>query len=84
MCIKCPAEQELDKCLLERLRRDGENMELAQRFERLVSFLQSPDSQRLRDESEELLAAGKQVTLKISFDNGKPKYELKVNDDLEV
>ena len=83
-CIKCLAEQELEKCLLELLRGEGGNMELAQRFEMLVSFLQSPDSQRLRDESEELLAAGKQVTLKISFDNGKPKYELKVNDGLEV
>ncbi|MFA5317125.1 MAG: hypothetical protein WC369_06885 [Dehalococcoidales bacterium] len=78
-CIKCLAEQEIDKCLLELLRVEGENKELEQRFETLISFLQSPESQRLRDKSEELLAEGKQVTLKISFEGGEPKYELKTS-----
>jgi len=61
------------------LRGEGENKELQQRFETLVSFLKSPESQRLRDESERYLAEGKQVTVKIYFENGKPKYELGVN-----
>ena len=78
-CIKCLAEQELNNCLIELLRREGEDKELQRRFEMLVSFLKSPESQKLRDESERYLAEGKQVTVKICFEEGKPKYELKVN-----
>ena len=78
-CIKCLAEQELNNCLMELLRGEGEDKGLQKRFETLVSFLKSPESQRLRDESERYLAEGKQVTVKIHFETGKPKYELKVN-----
>ena len=78
-CIKCLAEQELNNCLLELLRGEGDDKELAQRFEMLVSFLKSPESRKLRDESERYLAEGKQVTVRISFEDGKPKYELKIN-----
>ena len=78
-CIKCLAEQELNNCLLELLRAEGDDKELAQRFEMLVSFLKSPESRRLRDESERYLAEGKQVNVRISFEDGKPKYELKIN-----
>ena len=78
-CIKCLAEQELDKCLLELLREGGEDKELQQRFEALVSFLKSPESQKLRDESEKYLAEGKRVTVKVYFEEGNLKYELKVN-----
>ncbi len=77
-CIKCLAEQELNNCLMELLRGEGENKELQKRFETLVSFLKSPESQRLRDEAERYLAEGKQITVKIYFEAGKPKYELKV------
>ena len=76
-CIKCLAEQELNNCLLELLRGDGENKQLAERFEALVSFLKSPESISLRDEAEKLLSEGKKVTLKINFDTGKQVYELK-------
>jgi hypothetical protein len=78
-CIKCLAEQELDKCLLELLRAEGDDKVLAQRIEMLVSFLKSPESRQLRDESERYLAEGKQVTVRVSFEDGKPKYELKIN-----
>jgi len=78
-CIKCLAEQELNNCLMELLRGEGEDKGLQKRFETLVSFLKSPESQRLRDESERYLAEGKQVTVKIHFETGKPKYELNVN-----
>jgi len=79
-CIKCLAEQELNNCLMELLRGggEGEDKELQKRFETLVSFLKSPESQRLRDEAERYLAEGKQITVKIYFEAGKPKYELKV------
>ena len=78
-CIKCLAEQELNNCLLEMLREEGDGNELAQKFEMLVSFLKSPESLKLRDESEKYLAEGKRVTVRISFEDGKPKYELKIN-----
>ena len=78
-CIKCLAEQELNNCLLELLRAEGDDKELTQRFEMLVSFLKSPESVKLRDESERYLAEGKEVTVRISFEDGKPKYELKTN-----
>lgn len=78
-CIKCLAEQELNNCLRELLRGEVGNKELQQRFEMLVSFLKSPESQKLRDESERYLAEGKQVTVKIYFKNRKLKYELKVS-----
>ena len=78
-CIKCLAEQELDSCLLELLRGEGYDSKLARRFEMLVSFLKSPESRKLRDESERYLAEGKQVPIRISFEDGRPKYELKIN-----
>jgi len=77
-CIKCLAEQELGSCLLELLKEEGENKELVQRFEALASFLKSPESKALRDESERYLAEGKRVAVKINFDSGKPRYELKI------
>ena len=78
-CLKCLAEHELNNCLMLLLREEGEDEDVKQRFEALVSFLQSPDSKRLRDESERLLAEGKHVALKINFKSGKPQYELKID-----
>jgi len=45
-CIKCLAEQELNNCLLELLRGEGEEKELQQRFEMLLAFLKSPESKK--------------------------------------
>jgi len=78
-CIKCLAEQQLDNCLLELLRVEGDDKELVERFEMLLSFLKSPESVKLRDESERYLAEGREVTVRVSFEDGKPKYELKIN-----
>ena len=78
-CLKCLAEQELNNCLFELLRGEGDEKELAHKYEMLVSFLKSPESLKLRNESEKHLSEGKQVTVRIMFENGKPKYELKVN-----
>ncbi len=79
-CIKCLAEQELDGCLRELLR-DGDNEEAKQRFEMLVTFLKSPESQTIRDEAERYLAEGKKVKLRLSFTDGKPKYELNIEEE---
>ena len=77
-CIKCLAEQELYNCLRGLLRGESENKEMQQRYEMLLAFLKSPESQRLRDESEKYLAEGRKVTLRLSFADGKPKYELNI------
>ncbi len=78
-CIKCLAEQELNNCLRELLRGDENDEELQERLEMLVNFLKSPESQRIRDDSEQYLAEGKKVTLRLSFNGGKPKYELEAS-----
>ncbi len=78
-CIKCLAEQELSSCLRVLLMDEEDNEEVQRRFEMLLSFLKSPESKKLRDESERFLAEGRQVTLKIRFGDDKPSYKLKVD-----
>ena len=78
-CLKCLAEHELNNCLMLLLREEGEDEETQQRFEALLSFLKSPDSKRLRDESERYLSEGKQVSLMINYKSGKPEYKLKID-----
>ena len=79
-CVKCLAEEKLNTCLLELLRGEGDEEELARRFETLVTFLQSPESKKLRDESEKYLAEGRQVSVRIDFVDGKPKYSLEIQN----
>ena len=79
-CVKCLAEQKLNNCLFELLRGEGDEKELVQRFETLVSFLKSPESQKLRAESERYLSEGKEVTVRIHFVDGKPRCDLKVKE----
>ena len=79
-CLKCLAEQELNICLRELLREGENDGQVQQRFEALVTFLKSPDSKRLRDETERYLAEGKQVSVRVSVENGKPEFELIVNE----
>lgn len=77
-CIKCLAEQKLGTCLKELLISEKEDPECEKKYEALVAFLQSPESEKLRVESERYLADGKQVIVRICFENDKPKYELKI------
>ena len=79
-CIKCLGEQELNKCLMQLLSDEGANEEIQRKYEALVTFLQSPESQKLRAESERYLSEGKEVTVRIHFVNGKAKYGLKIKE----
>jgi hypothetical protein len=79
-CIKCLAEQKLDTCLRELLRSEEENPERYQSYEALLAFLQSPESEKLREESERYLAEGKQVTVRIRIEEGKFRYELEIEN----
>lgn len=74
-CLKCLAEQQLDGCLRQLLAEGGESRELKERYATLLSFLKSPESKNLRDETEKYLAEGKNVKLVIS---GKGRYEIKI------
>ena len=78
-CIKCLGEQELNSCLLQLLREEGVNEDVINKYEALVTFLQSPESKQLREESERYLAEGKKVSVVIKSKNGKPLYELKTD-----
>jgi len=78
-CIKCLAEHELNVWLKELLRAEVMDQEPKEKYETLVSFLKSPESKSLRDESEKYLAEGKEVKVKIYTGKGKIKYELKLD-----
>ena len=78
-CIKCLGEQELNSCLMQLLREEGTNEDVQQKYEALVTFLQSPESKQLREESERYLSEGKKVSVVIREKNGKPEYELKID-----
>ena len=79
-CIKCLAEKELNDCLRILLQGAGNEREAKQQYEVLLSFLKSPESKRLRDESERLLSEGKHVTVNINMDKetGEIQYGLNV------
>ena len=77
-CIKCLGEQELNNCLMQLLREEEVDEEVQSKYEALVTFLQSPESQQLRIESEKYLSEGKRVTIIIGSKNSKPEYGLKI------
>jgi hypothetical protein len=77
-CLKCLSEQELNSCLMKLLRDENTDADVQRKYEALIGFLESPEFQPLRRESEKYLAEGKQVSVKISFVDGQPKYELKI------
>ncbi len=77
-CVQCRAEQELYNCLRNLLTEEQTKEELKEKYELLVSFLQSPDLVKMRVESEKHLSEGKQVVLVLTATQGKPKYKLEV------
>ena len=77
-CLKCLGEHEMRHCLMDLLRNEPEDERIIQKFEALVTFLQSSEMEALRAESERLLSEGRQVKLRINsdLDSGKMSYEL--------
>lgn len=78
-CVKCLAEAEYGNCLRELLK-GSEDKELADTYEALVTFLTSGELKDLRDESERLLAEGKDVRIVLrQKPNGQGlSYELRI------
>ena len=77
-CIKCLGEQELNSCIMQLIREEEACEEVQRKYEALVTFLQSPESKQLREESERYLAEGKRVSVIIGDKDGKPEYKLKI------
>ena len=77
-CIKCLAEKELFNCLRILLLEGDKNEESSNKYEVLLDFLKSPEAQKLIDESERLLSEGKEVSVNLYVESGKPKYTLKI------
>jgi hypothetical protein len=78
-CIKCLAEQESRNCLWELLKSEGNNKELEQTYEAMITLLKSSELKKLRDESEKYLAEGRNVKIVIHLGDGEPKYEIKLD-----
>lgn len=77
-CLVCQAEQQLGVCLRQLLMEEGDIKKLQRRYAVLLSFLKSPESKKLRDETEKYLADGKDVRVKIYYQNEGIKYEIEV------
>lgn len=77
-CVKCLAEGELFSCLRILLLEGDKSEESAKKYELLLEFLKSPSVNKLIDETEKLLSAGKEVSVNLYVEGGEPKYTLKV------
>jgi len=77
-CIETTARQEFLKSKDEYMRSGGEDKELEERIELLRAFLEAMDFRELRRQSEQYLTEGRNVRFIIYQEEGKPKYEMKV------
>lgn len=77
-CIKCLAEEGYRDCLSQLLKGGSESKELEETYQALVSLLQSPELQKLLDESERHLAEGRDVKVVVHLGEGRPWYELRI------
>lgn len=75
-CLRCLAAKEANDCLYDFLDGDVEDEALLQRFKLLAAFYNSPDLQKLIDQSEKYLSAGKTVSVKLTDNNGELSWEL--------
>lgn len=78
-CVKCQAEHEMNNCLMALLGSDDDNTEEAEKkFQALLAFLKSPESQKLVNESERLMSEGRKVNIRLYVEGDEAKYELEV------
>ena len=79
-CVRCQAEHDMHICLMSMLGSDcDENDEEAEKkFQALLTFLKSPESQKVIDESEKYLSEGKKVNVKLYYENDSVKYVLEI------
>jgi hypothetical protein len=77
-CIKCLAEEKLFYCMRSLFKDEKDSLKLQQKYQILLSFLESPELQKLCDETERYLSEGKEVRVRITLENGRSQYELKL------
>ncbi len=69
----------MNECLRQLLdENSGDDTQTRERYELLYSFLQSPDLQQLCDKTEQYLAEGREVNLRIYFEEDELKYKLTI------
>jgi hypothetical protein len=78
-CIETTARQEFSKATSDYMQRGEEDKELEEKIELLRMFLESTDFRELRRESEQYLTEGVTVRFILYMDDGKPRYEMKVD-----
>ncbi len=77
-CIETTARQEFSKAANQYMQRGEEDEELEEKIELLRAFLESMDFKELRRGSEKHLIEGKTVRFILYLEDGKPRYEMKV------
>jgi hypothetical protein len=82
-CIKCLAEQQYRDCLRALLDTGGQGEELQETYKALVSFLQSPELLKVRDECERHLAEGREVKAVLRLAEGQLRYEIKTGQQAD-
>jgi len=75
-CIETTAREEFWNSVNQYMENGLEDKKLEEKIELLKAFLESMDFQKLRSQSEKYLMEGKQVKFVISWEEGKPSYEM--------
>ena len=78
-CIETTAKREYQKSVSDYLEIGEEDKDLEERIELLRMFLESTDFRELRSESEKYLIEGRDVRFMLYLEEGKPKYEMKID-----
>ena len=77
-CIETTARSEFSEAASDYMQSDGEDRELEEKVGLLRMFLESTDFRELRRRSEEHLVRGEKVRFILYLDEGKPKYEMRI------
>ena len=83
-CIETTAREEFWNSVNQYMEGGQEDKKLEDRIELLKAFLESVDFKKLRSQSERYLVEGKQVKFVISWEEGKPSYEMMVTEESEA
>ena len=79
-CIETTAKREYWKSVDEYLKKGNQDKILEEKIEILKSFLETADFVMLRQQSEKHIIDKKQVVFNLSMRNGKPWYEMTVEE----
>ena len=78
-CIETTARDEFWNSVNQYMEGGQEDKKLEERIELLKAFLESIDFKKLRSQSEKYLVEGRHIKFVISWEEGKPRYEMLVS-----